>query len=128
MRKYNGNNMKIYKTDKSHNTATFVVLEPDSVDRNWDKISENEIIKTAHEFMFNLDKKWVNVNHEKGTDVSSVFFVESFVAPVDIESGAEIIKKWSWLVGMKFPEEIYKKVLSWDIVWISMEWSWFEKI
>lgn len=99
--------MKIYKTDKSHNTATFVVLEPDSVDRNWDKISENEIIKTAHEFMFNLDKKWVNVNHEKGTDVSSVFFVESFVAPVDIESGAEIIKKWSWLVGMKFPEEIY---------------------
>ena len=42
--------MRILKTSDKHQTISFAILTPDEVDRNGDKISEDEIIKTAHEF------------------------------------------------------------------------------
>lgn len=55
---------QIIKSDVVHNTVTYVVLVPDQTDRNGDIISADEIIKTAHEFMLNLNTKTVNINHE----------------------------------------------------------------
>ena len=54
------------------------------MDYNGHIIDSEEIIKTAHEFVMNLSKKYININHEDNTVVSDVVFVESFVAPVDI--------------------------------------------
>jgi hypothetical protein len=48
-------------------------------------ISEDEITKTAHDFVKNLNKKAVNVDHEDDTDIKTAEFVESFIAPVEIE-------------------------------------------
>lgn len=39
----------IFKTDTINRTASFVVLEPETLDFNGQKISEEEIIKTAQE-------------------------------------------------------------------------------
>ena len=115
--------MQILKTSMKHNTVTFVALTPDEVDRNGDIISEDEIIKTAHEFMSNLNTKSVNIDHKEGTDIkkSEAFFVESYVLPVDLVIASETIVKGSWLVGIKFSDGMFERVLAWDFVWISIE-------
>lgn len=77
--------MQIIKTDNSFNTVLFVALVPFEQDRNGDIISDTEITKTAHDFVMNLSKKAVNVDHEKNTDIQTAEFVESFIAPVDIQ-------------------------------------------
>lgn len=105
---------KILKASAGHNTITYAVLVPEEEDRNGDVISDNEIIKTAHEFMSNLQAKSVNFNHEDGTDTQDVIFVESFVAPAEIplENG-KVIKKGTWMVGFKFlSDTLFKKVLT----------------
>lgn len=120
-------NIRIVKTDSWHNTVTFVVLEPNVEDRNWDIISEDEVIKTAHEFMINLNEKKINVDHEKDSDLEKedAMFVESFITPIDIPTSWEdVIRQWSRLVAIRFSDDIYQKILDWDIVWISMEWRW----
>lgn len=113
---------EIVKTSDTHKTVTYVVLEPDTPDLDGDYISETEIIKTAHEFVLNLWLKKVNFNHEENTDTDEAKFVESFVAPVDIEVEGGIIKKWSWMVAFKFSDELYQKVVDGKIVWVSLEW------
>ena len=48
---------------------------------------------TAHEFVRNLNKKAVNVDHQDNTEITSAEFVESFIAPVEIQVGFETIPK-----------------------------------
>lgn len=122
-------NLQVISKSEKLNTILFVALAPDEIDRNWDVISEIEITKTAHEFMENLSEKNVDIDHNNLNQVENIKFVESFVAPVPIllENG-NIIPKWAWVVWIKFEEEIYNKFLSWDFVWISIEWVWkYEK-
>ena len=118
---------KICKTDSWHNTVTFVVLEPDVADRNWDIISEDEIINTAHEFMINLVDKKINIDHndDEEIDQTDAQFVESFITPVSIpvDENNEI-KKGSRLVAIKFSDELFKQIEDWEIVGISMQWEW----
>ncbi len=116
--------LKIVKNSSLHKTISFVVLVPDEVDFNWDKISEDEIIKTAHEFMINIQDKFLNIDHKDWTkiDKSKYAFVENFIAPNDIIVWDEIVKKWSWYVWIKFfDDEIYNDILNWKYVGVSME-------
>ena len=116
---------RILTKNENHKTITFVILEPGIEDRNGDVISPNEIIKTAHEFMSNLHIKKVNIDHEQWTDLEWVRFVESFILPVEFTVWEETVKAWSWLVGFKFDDdELYEKVITWEIVGVSMEWYW----
>ena len=76
--------MRIIK-NTSHQTATFVILEPEVEDRNGDIVSVDEIVLTAHSFMRHLQEKRANMNHMRNTDQDDVAFVESFIAPVDLD-------------------------------------------
>lgn len=103
--------------------ATFVVLEPDTEDRNGDVITAEEIMKAAHEFFVYKDQKRININHEYGTDRMDVVYVGSLIAPVDIVLPDGIIKAGSWLVEMKFlSESLWQQVLDGSITGVSMEW------
>jgi len=113
--------MQIIKTDNSCNTILFVALVPLEIDRNGDSITEQEITKTAHEFVRNLSKKAVNVDHESNTDIANAEFVESFIAPVEVQVWLENIPKWSWVVGIKFDDDTYKAIQGGDFVGISIE-------
>lgn len=115
------NTIQIIKTDNSFNTVLFVALSPLEVDRNGDTITEEEITKTAHDFMTNLSEKKVNVDHEDKTDIESAEFVESFIAPVDIQVGLETIQKGSWIIGIRFEDETYEAIKNGDFVGISIE-------
>lgn len=113
---------QIIKKESSHNTITFVALVPDEEDRNGDIISKDEIIKTAHEFMINLQKKAVNVNHSDNSEVDGVEFVESFIAPVDIKvNDTDTIPAGSWLLAMKVSPELYTEIEDGAFSWISIE-------
>lgn len=117
--------IKLLKTDDGHQTVSFCILTPDIEDRNWDIISEEEIIKTAHDFWANMGQKFLNIDHLENTHInkSEYIFVENFIAPVDIIIWGNIVKKWSWYVGIKFlNKKIYKMVKSWEFIWVSMEW------
>jgi len=76
--------IQIIKTDNRFNTVLFVALVPFETDRNGDVITDDEITKTAHDFVRNLNTKAVNVDHESETDIETAEFVESFIAPVEI--------------------------------------------
>lgn len=112
---------KLVKTSDLHKTVTFVVLEPDVEDRNGDIIEADEIIKTAHNFVINLNKKYINVDHEEGTETDEAQIVESYISNEDVPVGAEVIKKGSRFVGIKFSEDMYEKVKTGEIVGVSME-------
>ena len=113
--------MQIIKTNNGFNTVLFVALVPMEVDRNGDIITEDEVTKTAHDFVRNLAKKKVNVDHQDGTDIVTAEFVESFIAPVAIQVWLETIPKWSWVVGIKFDDETYEAVKNGEFVWVSIE-------
>ena len=117
--------MKLLKTTMKHNTVTFIALVPDEVDRNGDIISEDEIIRTAHEFMLNLNTKAVNVDHIEWSEIKKeeAFFVESYVLPFETTIWGEKIPKWCWLVGIKFSDGLFEKVKWWDFIGISIEWK-----
>ena len=112
--------MKIVKTSDKHKTITFAVLVPNEEDRNWDIISEDEIIKTAHEFWKCMCEKYLNIDHDGRLwiDKDQYDFVENFVLPQDMGD----LPKWTWLLWIKFKDdELYQAVKNWEFVWISME-------
>ena len=118
--------LQIISKETWFNTILFVALAPDEVDRNGDLITEEEITKTAYEFMENLWEKVVDIDHNAENVVETAKYVESFIAPVDIElMNWNIIPKWAWVVWIQFNEETYKKYLDWEYVWISIYWTWF---
>ena len=121
--------MKIFKSSQA-NVVITPVLVPDVKDRNWDVITSDEIQKTAYEFITNLEDKSVNVNHEDWTDIEKAKFVESYIAPIDMNLwGWEIIVKWTWVVWIYLPDEVYKQAMDWEFGSVSMEWTWYvEKI
>lgn len=118
----------IFSKNSIHRTASFVILVPDVEDYHGHSFSADEIIKTAHEFVHNLSDKYININHEEDSVQTDVEFVESFIAPVDIEVEGWTIKQWSWLLGIKFSEEKWAEIESWDIVGVSMEWTWIKNL
>ncbi len=123
--------MKVLKTEEViHNTISFVALEPDIVDYNWDIVNKDEIIKVAHNFMINLQDKTVNINHQDDTDLpkDDARFVESYILPIDVDFDWEILHAWSWIVAIKFSDEVYQKVIDWDYVWISVEWDYYKEL
>ena len=114
----------IYKAVETHRTVTYVALVPDVKDYNGDIITKDEIIKTAHEFVINLVKKNINVDHKKNSDVkqSDAVVVESFILPSDVKTpNDKTIPAGSWLVAIKFSEALRKDVIAGKYVGISIE-------
>lgn len=121
--------MRIIKKTNSHQTAVFVVLEPEMVDLNGDIVDIDVITEAAHEFMLNLSKKKVNFDHLKNTDTQEASFVESYILPSDInwvdqDGKPYTIPTGSWLIWIKFSDNLWKDLLDGKFTWISMEWSW----
>jgi hypothetical protein len=48
--------------------------------------------------------------------------VESFILPMDLEFEEWTVSAWSWLVAIKFSDELFEKIITWEIVGVSMEW------
>lgn len=116
---------KNIKKIESQNTALFIALVPDEVDLNGDKITAEEIKKTAYEFMKNLQSKAVNIDHKEKTEITTAHFVESYLTLTDMERNGGIIPKGTRIIGIQFDDETFQKVQEWEFIGISIEWKGF---
>lgn len=73
--------------------ATFLVLAPDEVDLHGDTYDADEVRKACHNF--NQHCMVANLLHLVETE--SFEFVESYIAPVSMVLGDQVIKAGSWL-------------------------------
>lgn len=90
-----------------------VVMEPEVVDAHGDIVGEDEIEKAAHAYM--MKSQTIGVQHSK--IAKSVYPIESYIAPTDIEG----IKKGSWVMAVKVADdEIWKSIKDGSITGFSI--------
>lgn len=101
-----------YFIEKSANEelrqGTFIVLEPETVDLHGDIYSAEDIAEACHNFNTFCRKAYVDHTEE----TQDAVFVESYVAPVDMEIGKQQVKKGTWLSVVQFSEELWPDVKS----------------
>ena len=92
-----------------------MVLEPDTVDAQGEKVDAEEIEKACHAFMAS---RVIGLEHEGQAKAE---LVENYIAPVNFEIGSEKIKKGTWIVGVKVHDpEIWRKIKSGELTGFSI--------
>lgn len=81
--------------------ATYLVLEPDSVDLHGDTYDPDEVRKACHNF--NKYCKQANILHL--VETTSFEIAESYIAPSELSFGDTEIKKGSWLTVLQFNDD-----------------------
>lgn len=77
--------------------ATFIALEPETVDLHGDVYSASEVRKACHNFGQFCEKAYL----DHAVETEDVTIVESYIAPADLEINGEQVKKGTWLVVMQ---------------------------
>jgi len=85
-------------------TALDLLAKIDEAVRSGDQIK----LEVTDELLEQIDKRGVNAMHL--TDLEDAEVVESFIAPVDMEIDGQKVKKGSWLAGIVWDEESFKKI------------------
>ena len=93
-----------------------VVYEPDSEDTYGDFMTEDEIEKTAHEFL----EHYRNIDTEHNLLAGAGVVVESYVAPVSLSIGDNVIKAGSWVLVTRASEDIWEAWKNGEITGYSM--------
>ena len=92
--------------NKELRQATYIVLEPDTVDLHGDTYEAKEVQKAAHNFQIYCRKAFKN--HEKEIDGAKI--VENYIAPSDMQVGEKMVKKGTWLQVWQFDKPTWKQV------------------
>lgn len=88
--------------------VTGIVLQPDVVDAQSDKISAPEIVKARKAFQ---DAKAIFLQHTKKVAKKDFDIVEDYIAKEDTEIGDEKVRKGSWILSVKIhSSDIWKEV------------------
>lgn len=93
-----------------------IVYEPDSEDTYGDFMTKDEIEKTAHEFL----EHYRNIDTEHNLLAGAGVVVESYVAPVSLSIGDNVIKAGSWVLVTRANEDIWQAWKDGDITGYSM--------
>lgn len=88
--------------------ALFIVLEPNTVDLHGDVYSEVDVLKACHSFNTECEKAYIDHRIE----TSDAVFVESYIAPTDLEINGEHVKKGTWLANVQFNEKLWPDIKS----------------
>jgi len=88
--------LTILKQDDEQQLITGIVMEPDTVDSQGDKVSKEEIQKAAFKFL--IKSRTIGLQHKKKGPLD---VVESFIVPDNMEMGGQKVKKGSWLMTVK---------------------------
>lgn len=86
--------------------ATFIALEPDTVDLHGDVYSAAEVRKACHNFNQFCEKAYI----DHAVETAEAIIVESYIAPADMEINGEFVKKGSWLAVFQFQPDLWKEV------------------
>lgn len=93
-----------------------IVYEPDTEDTYGDFMTRDEIEKTAHEFL----EHYRNIDTEHNLLAGAGVVVESYVAPVSLSIGDNVIKAGSWVLVTRASEDIWEAWKNGDITGYSM--------
>lgn len=93
-----------------------IVYEPDQEDAHGDFMTEQQIEKTAHEFL----EYYRNIDTEHNLVAGAGTVVESYVAPIELNIEGTIIKKGSWILATKASDETWEAWKNGDITGYSM--------
>jgi hypothetical protein len=97
-----------------------VVLEPDVEDLQGDVMSAEDIEQSAYDWM----ERSQSGGHMHSSLVEGATVVESYIAPSDIPietaAGPETIRKGSWVLAMRWPEEIWSSIEKGDLTGYSV--------
>jgi len=100
--------VKIVKIESEEERTVFgIVLEPEEIDSQKDVYSEDEVRKTAYQFLERYQQ--FGLMHQQ--IVSTILPLESYLAPVEFKSGEQTIKKGTWLLRTRILDDaIWKKI------------------
>jgi len=93
-----------------------IVYEPDTEDTYGDFMTKEEIEKTAHEFL----EHYRNIDTEHNLLAGAGVVVESYVAPVSLSIGDDVIKAGSWVLVTRASEDIWEAWKNGEITGYSM--------
>ncbi len=93
-----------------------IVYEPDTEDTYGDFMTRDEIEKTAHEFL----EHYRNIDTEHNLLAGAGVVVESYVAPVSLSIGDDVIKAGSWVLVTRASEDIWEAWKNGEITGYSM--------
>jgi hypothetical protein len=103
----------------SEHKAWAVVLRPNSIDLQNDWYLPEDVEKTAHDFLENYNK--MGTRHIGGPK-DSIRVIESFIAKVDQELGAESVKAGDWVLGVHINDpDIWTQVENGTLNGLSIE-------
>jgi DNA adenine methylase len=95
-----------------------VVLEPEVVDAQGDIYSAEEIRLAAHDFMENF--QGLGLQHRERVN-GDVRILESYILPDDSEVGGVVLKKGTWLLGLRVvSDELWQMVKDGDLTGLSI--------
>lgn len=80
-----------------------IVLEPESVDKQQDIYSAEEIRQCAHKWM--ADYGTIGLMHKGDAINGKVTVLQSFLAPVDMTIGQTVIKAGTWMMGVRVNDD-----------------------
>ena len=103
--------MNIFKKDLESKLIFGEVLIPETEDAQGDIISEEEIAKTARNFLVGYRQQVTSMGEMHKKEAHGVIVVESYLAPVDFVIEDKDIKKGTWIVVSKINDS---KI--WDLV------------
>lgn len=111
------NKSLISKSADELKQATFIVMVPDEVDLHGDITDASEIRKACYNF--NKFCRQPNLFHISGTD--SFEFAESYIAPVDMQIGEQLIKSGTWLATVQVhDDDLWEAIKSGEVDGLSI--------
>lgn len=94
---------KIIKSvDTELKQALYVVMEPDAIDAHGDVTTKEEILKACHNFN-EFCASPANLCHLVPT--TTFKFVESYVAPIEMNIDGHIVPAGTWLAKVQFLDD-----------------------
>lgn len=103
--------------DKTLKQALFIVMVPDEEDLHGDITSAEEIAKACHNF--NKFCRKANLYHLVETDAFDI--AESYIAPVEMQIGEEVIKAGTWLALIQAnDDDLWAGIESGDVAGLSI--------
>jgi hypothetical protein len=106
--------------DRPKRVSYGVVLEPDTEDLQGDVMTAEDIEAAAYDWM----ERSQAGGHMHTATIEGAKVVESYIAPCDIPMetahGRETIRKGSWVLAMRWPEEIWESIAKGDLTGYSV--------
>ena len=101
----------VVKVDKKKHIVLGPVLIPGRFDHQEEVIDEDELEKTAHEFLISMIYGDAVMKEQHRQINNKVKIVESYLAPCELKIKDHTYPKGTWMVASKiFDEEVWKKI------------------